>query len=293
MERKTLQLKYGLGIIHTVPWLEIAQGDVALHPVEPAIAALIKNVIDVVVEDEYTLPSESGTYNITVPVGKTVSIIERSENTEQVAKQVHVTLEENSTATYKVQTNAGTSVALRTMTCEKGSMPHIQESAVNTTDLISHTHVVLAGEGATVEFASAFYGANNAVIDTSQTVRHIVNNTSSNLITRGVLDGNTKGFYRATIDIAHGAVGCSGHQDEKTILLSDNARMMAVPALEIANQDVSASHAVATTRLKPEDLFYVQSRGMSESEARNTMIRAHLSPVLGACAEEVLGQIKK
>ena len=287
MNNKPLQLKYGLGIIHSVPWLGAAQGKYERHPIEPAINMLVKNRVNVTVEHEFIIPSENSTFDITIPDGKTVTITERADNPENIAQRIHLTIGEGSRVTYTIQTNGGTKAVIRNVTCEQGSLLNIQESAVNTEDLISHVQVSLGGEGAAVEYASAFFGIAASVIDTSQTVRHLANNTSSNLVTRGVLDHKAKGFYRATIDIAKGAKHCSGHQHEKTLLLSDNARMMAVPALEIANNEVSCSHAVATTHLRPENLFYVQSRGIGEEAARNAMIRAHLAPVLGACPEDV------
>ncbi len=291
MNNKSLQLKYGLGIIHSVPWLEVASGEHKLHLVEPAIITHLAPKVKTTIAEAYTLPMQSGTFVLTIPPGTKVSITERTSRAKNLAQKIVVQLGEGSELTYTIHTHGGTSAIIRSINCEKGSRLSVLESAVETEDLISHTEIVLAGEGAAVEYSSAFYGTGESVIDTSQRVHHQASNTSSMLATRGVLGGKAKGFYRATIDIAHGATGCSGHQDEKTILLSDSARMMAVPALEIANQDVSASHAVATTRIKPEDLFYVQSRGISEADARAAMIRAHLAPVLGACAEEVLGEI--
>jgi len=293
MTNQPLQLKYGLGIVHSVPWLEVHELSGELHPVENALATLLKTQTEVEVSGAYTVPSASGHYIITVPAGVKASITERAYGVEQCGQRIEVHLGEGSELTYTIHAHAGTRAVVRSFRSEARSQLRILESAVETEDVISHTDVVLAGEGASVAYNSAFYGTGESVIDTSQRVQHQASNTSSVLTTRGVLGGKAKGFYRANIDITHGASGCSGHQDEKTILLSDTARMMAVPALEIANQDVSASHAVATTRLKPEDLFYLQSRGIGEADARAAMIRAHLAPVLGACAEEVLGQIKK
>lgn len=288
MNDNNLQLKYGLGIIHTVPWLRNVGERSGIHPVESSLIPLTKETTEVTLEDEFVIPLQSGTFHLTVPANKTVSVVERAENPENIAQRIHLTIGEGSKVTYTIQTNGGTKAAIRNITCEKGSVLNIQESVVNTEDITSHVQVTLAGEGAVVEYASAFYGNNQSIIDTSQTILHQASNTSSNLVTRGVLDGKAKGFYRTTIDIAKGAKHCSGHQHEKTLLLSDNARMMAVPALEIANNDVSCSHAVATTHVKREDLFYLQSRGISETEARSAMIRAHLAPVMGACASDIL-----
>ena len=70
--------------------------------------------------------------------------------------------------------------------------------------------------------------------------------------------------------------------------MSDKAAIDAVPDLEIANNDVSCSHGVTTTRLRKEDLFYVQSRGLSEKQAEKLMLYAHVGPVLDAITVSAL-----
>lgn len=137
----------------------------------------------------------------------------------------------------------------------------------------------LVGEGASTKSYGVFLGAAKEQFDLAATAYHKADHTSSDMHTKGVLEGSSKAVYRGTIDIAADAFGCDGYQKEHTILLSENAVADAIPNLEIRNNDVRCSHGATIGRVDDEQLFYLTSRGITHREAVKMLVKGFFEPL--------------
>jgi Fe-S cluster assembly protein SufD len=84
-----------------------------------------------------------------------------------------------------------------------------------------------------------------------------------------------------------GAVGCSGYQQEDTLLISKEASVSSVPDLEILNNDVRCSHGVTTTHIDDLKLFYAKSRGMTNTDAERQFILGHVGVVIEKLPQKI------
>ena len=81
--------------------------------------------------------------------------------------------------------------------------------------------------------------------------------------------------------IGPGASGTDSYEQNRNLVLSEGTRADSVPNLEIQTGDIlGAGHASATGRFDDEQLFYLQSRGITEDEARRLVVRGFLSEVV-------------
>ncbi|MFC4651976.1 Fe-S cluster assembly protein SufD [Lactococcus nasutitermitis] len=80
--------------------------------------------------------------------------------------------------------------------------------------------------------------------------------------------------------IIHGASGADAQQSSRVLMLSDSARGDANPILLIDENDVTAGHAASIGQIDPEDLYYLQSRGLDEDTAKRLVIRGFLGAVV-------------
>ncbi len=138
----------------------------------------------------------------------------------------------------------------------------------------------LEGEGASSHLMAMWFGAGRQKFDLRHTVHHLASRTTSNITTRGALDGHAKTIYRGLVRIDTGTVGCSGHQKEDTLLLGPDVEIDAMPDLEIAANDVRCGHSASASRLDKEKMFYMMSRGLSEADARKTLIEGFFAPIV-------------
>lgn len=152
----------------------------------------------------------------------------------------------------------------------------------------------LLKQGAEANIYGAFFGNKNQQMDLYNRTVHKSPNTNSDMKVKGILDDKAKGVYRGLVKVAEPAANSQGYQKEDTLLLSDDAEISSVPDLEIANNEVMCSHGVTTSKIKKEDLFYLQSRGMDLEEAKKMFVLGHVSEVLEKIDDEnIKAKIKK
>tara|TARA_Y100000034_G_scaffold134545_1_gene203262 strand:- start:1694 stop:2428 length:735 start_codon:yes stop_codon:yes gene_type:complete len=111
-------------------------------------------------------------------------------------------------------------------------------------------------------------------------VIHKGNESKSDMFTRIVLTGKSKALHNGLVKINKNAVNCEGYQKSETILLSDNSYAESIPNLEIENNEVKCSHGSTISQIDEDKLFYMTSRGLSEKQAKKTIVEGFFNPIL-------------
>ena len=94
--------------------------------------------------------------------------------------------------------------------------------------------------------------------------------------------------------IKNGAIRSISNQEGTIINLSEKCSGIVLPNLHIDENDVEASHSCSVGSLNNEHMYYLQSRGLSELQARNILIRGYFNPILeNINDEEILKEINK
>lgn len=93
---------------------------------------------------------------------------------------------------------------------------------------------------------------------------------------RAVAEERAKLSMHGLIEIGESGAGTDTFLAQEVLMLDATASVQTVPALEIRTNDVKASHSATVSRITPEDLFYFQSRGIDEAEARRMFIEGFL-----------------
>ncbi len=131
---------------------------------------------------------------------------------------------------------------------------------------------------------SHFYGlylANeNQLIDHHTFVDHAKPNCESNELYKGILDGNSRGVFNGKIMVRKDAQKTNAYQSNKTVLLSETARIDTKPQLEIFADDVKCSHGATVGHLDDEAYFYIRSRGVPHNLAKSMLIHAFANDVV-------------
>jgi len=113
-------------------------------------------------------------------------------------------------------------------------------------------------------------------------VDHTQPHCVSNVIYKGALSGEgAHSVWIGDVLVRREAIGIETYELNRNLLLTDGPRADSVPNLELETGDViSAGHASATGRFDDEQLFYLQSRGIPESVARQLVVRGFFVDVL-------------
>jgi Fe-S cluster assembly protein SufD len=140
----------------------------------------------------------------------------------------------------------------------------------------------LAGTGSEAELFGAYFADAGQHLEQQVYVFHDAANTRSRVTYKGALQGEgARTVWIGDVLIGPKAVGTDTYEQNRNLVLTDGARADSVPNLEIETGDiVGAGHASATGRFDDEQLFYLQSRGITEDEARRLVVRGFLSEIV-------------
>jgi Fe-S cluster assembly protein SufD len=110
--------------------------------------------------------------------------------------------------------------------------------------------------------------------DTTLQVVHAAPRGTSREFYRAIVDDDAIGVFQGKIIVERAAQKTDGAMKSQAILLSPRAQMNEKPELEIFADDVVCGHGATVASLDPEQVFYLRSRGIPESDARAMLLEA-------------------
>jgi Fe-S cluster assembly protein SufD len=142
--------------------------------------------------------------------------------------------------------------------------------------------VELAEQGAECSLDGLCLVDGGSLVDHHTRVVHASPRCSSTQRYKGIADGRGVAVFDGTVIVRRGASGTEAHQENRNLLLSNDAVVHAKPHLEIDTDDVKCSHGATVGRLDPAQLFYLRSRGIDEEVARSLLTYAFAREVVAA-----------
>ncbi len=137
--------------------------------------------------------------------------------------------------------------------------------------------VLLVGEGASASIRGAFRASHSEMLTVSIVLRHQAKHTRAETTLKGVVTDTAFLKFVGRICIEEHCGDTNSFLTERILVLSDTARAEAIPDLEIKTDDVKCSHAASISRIPPEQLFYLMSRGISLQNAQELVIAGFLA----------------
>ncbi|MBX2822790.1 MAG: Fe-S cluster assembly protein SufD [Rhodothermaceae bacterium] len=131
-------------------------------------------------------------------------------------------------------------------------------------------------------------GSGTMHVDNHTLVDHKKPNCFSNELYKNILDDQSTGVFNGKVFVHQDAQKINAYQSNKSITLTNKARMYSKPELEIYADDVRCSHGATTGQLDAEALFYLRSRGLSQKQARSILLKAFAHDVIDAIEFEPL-----
>ena len=139
--------------------------------------------------------------------------------------------------------------------------------------------VWLMGRGARGEVLSVAFAGDGQHQDAGAKMVHHAPDTSSTIVSKSVSQGQGRTSYRGLVDIAEGAHRVKSNVVCDALLLDETARSDTYPYMNIAEEDAQISHEASVSRIGEEQLFYLQSRGVAETEAQAMIVRGFIEPI--------------
>ena len=154
----------------------------------------------------------------------------------------------------------------------------------------NHLHVDLQGEHSNASLFGLTLTDKDQHSDIFTSIVHGQPGCHSNQIFKNVLDDNSTGVFTGRIHVMPGAKKTEAYQRNNSVLMTKAAKMNTKPQLVIDNDDVKCSHGATVGQINEEALFYLQTRGINEKEARLMLMFAFAHEVLTNIHVEQLRQ---
>ncbi|MDR1589759.1 MAG: SufD family Fe-S cluster assembly protein [Oscillospiraceae bacterium] len=172
--------------------------------------------------------------------------------------------------------------------CEEGARVEYTQIELGAARVVSGCHADLRGGDSSASVNTFYFGDGERVLDFNNIVRHAGERTKSAMKANGALLGNAEKIYKGTLDFVRGSKRAAGSETENTLLFSPDARSRSAPLILCGEEDVDGRHAATIGRLDGAELFYMLSRGLTETEAKRLIARSLLGAAMSAAEDERL-----
>jgi Fe-S cluster assembly protein SufD len=139
---------------------------------------------------------------------------------------------------------------------------------------------VLAAEGAECTIDGLALIGGQQLADTHTLIDHAVPQGTSRQLHKCIVDGAARAVFNGNIMVRAGAQRTDSAQSSRNLLLSGRARVDTKPQLEIFADDVKCAHGATVGQLDVDEVFYLKSRGLSDTAARNLLTYAFGAEVI-------------
>lgn len=183
------------------------------------------------------------------------------------------------------------------ITVQEGGTLKITELILDEGEGTYHTEAMLQGAEAVLDYAGA-YGSRNRTkrIHTLQT-HHFGRNSKSRATLKSALKDSAHLVFRGLIHVDIQAAGTDAYLSNRNMIMNDGCRAESLPQLQIETDEVACSHGSTTGGPREEELFYLMSRGLSQTEAKGLLVMGHLSSIFNRfptpLAEEAEAAVSK
>jgi Fe-S cluster assembly protein SufD len=138
----------------------------------------------------------------------------------------------------------------------------------------------LAGPGATSRVTGAYFADGTQHLDYDTFQEHIAPNTTSDFAFKGALRDQASVVWRGMIRVEKDAQKTNAYQENRNLLLSEQAHADSIPGLEILANDVRCTHGATLSQVDRDQLFYAMARGLTRADAERLIVRGFFQDIL-------------
>jgi Fe-S cluster assembly protein SufB len=137
---------------------------------------------------------------------------------------------------------------------------------------------ILKGEGSKGTTISIAFAGAGQIQDSGAKMIHLAPNTTSTIVAKSICRGGGKVNYRGTVRCGEQAFGARSHVECDTIILDDLSTSDTIPLNIVQNQRSRIEHEATVSKVSEEQLFYLMSRGLTQSQALEMIVMGFIEP---------------
>lgn len=139
---------------------------------------------------------------------------------------------------------------------------------------------ILQGDNSVGEFYSVALTTGKMQADTGTKMIHIGKNTRSTIVSKGIAADQSHNSYRGLVQVIGRAEGARNYTQCDSMLVGAECSANTFPYIEVGNSSSQVEHEASTSKMNEEQLFYFQSRGLSQEDAINMIVNGFCKEVI-------------
>lgn len=152
---------------------------------------------------------------------------------------------------------------------------------------------ILQGDDSVGEFYSVALTNGKMQADTGTKMIHLGKRTSSTIISKGISADESSNTYRGLVHIGPKAEGARNFTQCDSMLVKNNCSANTFPYIEVHNETAELEHEASTSKMNEEQLFYLQSRGISQEDAIQMIVNGFCKEVIKELPLEFAAEAQK
>jgi Fe-S cluster assembly protein SufD len=182
---------------------------------------------------------------------------------------------------YKIQQEDSRAYHIATMQVQIGRSANFSSHSISLGGALVRNDVnAVLSEGTEATLNGLYIANGTQHIDNHTVIDHAKPHGTSHELYKGILDDQAHAVFNGRIIVRKDAQKTDSKQTNKNLVLSDEAVIDTKPELQILADDVRCTHGATIGQLDAESLFYMQSRGIGKSDARNLLTYAFAQDVV-------------
>ncbi len=153
--------------------------------------------------------------------------------------------------------------------------------------------VVMKGERARGEVISIALANDGQHQDTGAKMIHAANNTTSNVVSKSISVGEGRSTYRGQVHIPKHLKGCKNNTECDALLINPKSRTDTYPAISVKGNQHVTQHEASVSQVSQEMLFYMQQRGLSETQAMSLAVNGFINDLVEEFPMEYSVELKR
>ena len=175
--------------------------------------------------------------------------------------------------------NSNSFIAIENTLEENAKVSHIIAEFGGKTK-ISNYYSNLKGDKAENNLKTIYLGTNNDKLDINYNIEEFGKNTKCNIEVEGAITKNAIKNFKGTIDFKEGSSKSKGFENENCMILEKTAKSKSLPMLLCHEEDVEGEHGVSSGKIDESKIFYIMTKGISETEAKRLIVKANFNKII-------------
>jgi Fe-S cluster assembly protein SufB len=162
---------------------------------------------------------------------------------------------------------------------EKGGRMEWISGSMGSKKTMLYPATILNGRGASDNHITIAFASSGQDIDTGAKVYHNAPETKSTIVSKSIARGGGRANYRGLVRIAHGATDSSCSVECDALMFDSESMSDTMPHIEIHESEVDVAHEATVGKIGDDDVFYLQSRGLGDAEAKQLIVSGFIEPI--------------